>query len=84
MSKELVYINEMYAELNNSEKWHINKSTIMELVEREKNGIYISNEKSTELLEALEEIKHYNGLQLNDTKQQAYDKLKQALGGNNE
>ena len=56
MKKYEEALNEMYAELNNSEKWHINKSTIMELVEREKNGIYISNEKATELLEALEEI----------------------------
>jgi len=66
---------------------HQNEIDILkELVERTKNGIYISNEKTTELLEDYEElgklhIKAEWYLKHNLGYKKLKDKLKQALGG---
>lgn len=70
---------------------------VKELVEKEQNGIYISNEKASELLEALgmldkQELKLTKGLRagailkykLSKVYPELYNKLKAALGGNDE
>ena len=56
------------------------KTRFLDLIEKETNGIYISKEKATELLEALGEM-----CRARDIKDyEAYNKLYKALGGDNE
>jgi hypothetical protein len=54
---------------------------IAELVDKAENGIYISKEKATELLKALKRIK---GSTRSESYHEAFNKLRNALGGNDE
>ena len=75
--KELEMVCEVYAIIH-----------LRELVEREQNGIYISNEKVAELLEALKRLGNcrietgFHTRRINGTSE--YKILITALGGNNE